>query len=208
MFTDSIKYYFIAFVSAALHETGHLLVAKLLGYNIEKIHILPIGINGKINEEIHNKADNFMIAVAGPLVNLFLALFASKFEITYICLCNIYMLIFNLLPIPPLDGSRVCSSFFENDLYVRMSKLIAYFVVVLTILFQFLNNGKINIMLIWIMLFTLFTGTENNIAEIQTGLPIVVSGNCRVYELLKKKEKLFVIYENDEIIGILKYEDI
>ena len=59
-------YYLTAFISAAMHEASHLFTAKLLGYNIEKITILPVGINGKIKENLCNKADNFIIAIAGP----------------------------------------------------------------------------------------------------------------------------------------------
>lgn len=190
-----------------MHEASHLFTAKLLGYNIEKITILPVGINGKIKENLCNKADNFIIAIAGPLVNLILALCTCGLNATYIPLCNIYMLILNLLPIPPLDGSRICSSFFENKLYDRLSKLIAYSVIVLTILFDYLNNGKINVMLIWITLFTLFSGTEHK-TENKTVKPVLVKGDNRVYELLKEKQSVFIIYENEEFLGMLKYEDI
>lgn len=195
-------------ISAILHEFGHLIAAKLLGYKVEKITVLPIGINGKIKEKIHNKSDNFIIAVSGPLVNLVLAMVSSAYNLTYICLCNLYMLILNFLPIPPLDGSRVCNSFFDNQLYKNISRFIAYFVVVLTVLFDFMNNHKINIMLIWIVGFTLFSVQDTEIKDKTDVKPVFVNANNKVYELLKDKKCVFIICENDNILGVLKYEDI
>lgn len=190
-----------------LHELGHLTAAAILGYKTEKIVILPIGVNGKIKEKIQGKTDNFIIAIAGPLVNMLLALCTCRLEAKYISLCNIYILILNLLPIPPLDGSRVCDTFFESTLYNKVNRMIAYVVVVLTILFDFLNNHKINIMLIWIMLFTLSSGTDFKTID-KKNKAIVLNGNEKVYELLKNKQEMFIVCEKEEILGVLKYEDI
>ncbi len=205
--TESLDYYLIALVSAVLHESGHLAAAKLLGYNIERISVLPVGINGKIKENIHSKADNFIIAVAGPLVNLILVMISSVYSSIHICLCNLYMMILNFLPIPPLDGSRVCNSFFDKEIYINISQCVAYFVIVMTVLLDFLNNKKINVMLIWIIVFTLFSGHNAERKE-ERIKPVFISSNDKVYELLKCKNSLFIICENDSILGYLKYDDI
>lgn len=58
--------------------------------------------------------DSIYIALAGPLINIFLALFflllykLSSQEIWLLGLrINLTLAIFNLLPIPPLDGSKI-----------------------------------------------------------------------------------------------------
>lgn len=184
---------------------GHLSAAKLLGYNISSIRILPVGINGQIKEEIINNSDIFIIAIAGPLVNLILALCTCRMDMSYICLSNIYMLLLNLLPIPPLDGNKICNSFFNCYYYKKISILAGYFVVITTVFIDYINNGKINIMLICIIIFTLSDKKTTFVKKIKTA---DVSAESRIYELLKIKSEVFIIYEEKKIIGILNYEDV
>jgi Zn-dependent protease len=74
------------------------------------------------------KKDMARIAVAGPAINFFIAIFFAlliqffalpeKFLIIFsiIIFINILLAVFNLLPIPPLDGSKILFSFFPQSL--------------------------------------------------------------------------------------------
>ena len=62
------------------------------------------------------KRDEMLVAIAGPVGNLLLAVFCSIFFkflgiqnifLYLIILINISLAVFNLLPIPPLDGSKI-----------------------------------------------------------------------------------------------------
>ncbi len=183
-------------------------MAFLLGYSIEKITILPVGINGKIKEEINNKTHNFIIATAGPCVNLLIALIASYYKLGDLAMCNIYMLVFNLLPIVPLDGGRIFVSFYDNESINKIIQFVAYTVVIITLLFDFLNNKRVNVSLIWVLLFTCDVNYKYSYKKNIKADTLVVSGDSLVLELLKNNNCNFLVYDGNSIIGILKYDDI
>jgi Zn-dependent protease len=95
------------------------------------------------------------VALAGPATNLVIAIFFGLFlrffpvfNITFygliaaIVYINLILAIFNLVPIPPLDGSKILATFLSPDLrerYLRMER--AGFILV--ILFVMLAGGLI-----------------------------------------------------------------
>jgi Zn-dependent protease len=89
------------------------------------------------------------VAVAGPLANLITALFfglvlrfmpglniLSASFLAAIVQINLVLLIFNLLPIPPLDGSKVVLPFLSNDWQMKFLEWERYgFIFVLIFVF-------------------------------------------------------------------------
>ena len=89
------------------------------------------------------------VAAAGPLANLITAIFFGLFLrfmpglnlamasfIAAIVQINLVLMIFNLLPIPPLDGSKVIMPFLPYNLQMRLAQLEAYgFILVLLFVF-------------------------------------------------------------------------
>lgn len=89
------------------------------------------------------------VAAAGPLANLITALFFGLFLrfvpdlslalasfLAAIVQINLVLLIFNLLPIPPLDGSKVLLPFLSYDLQMKLLRLEHYgFILVLLFVF-------------------------------------------------------------------------
>ncbi len=112
------------FIAVLLHETGHYLSAKKKGYETESLTITPYGALLSAESGLPDK-DAFFVSAAGPVVNLSLALatvalwwiFPSCYGFTlYFFKANIAIGVFNLLPLYPLDGSRMLLSAVKDKL--------------------------------------------------------------------------------------------
>ena len=99
----------------------------------------------------HPRQQMALVAIAGPLVNFVIALAfvgvlvhgsldGKAFEVAALSYqVNLVLGIFNLIPIPPLDGSRIVGAFMGEATYARWSALDQYGMVVifaLIVLFQ------------------------------------------------------------------------
>ncbi|MGA7574054.1 MAG: site-2 protease family protein [Terriglobales bacterium] len=130
----------IVFGSVVVHELGHALVARGSGIPAKGIILLPIGgitILDEANvipDPINGWIRDIRIAIAGPLVNLFIAglaavillaavpgfslttrpLLHSSALLRSIVWGNLYLGLFNLLPAYPMDGGRVLRAFFSR----------------------------------------------------------------------------------------------
>jgi Zn-dependent protease/CBS domain-containing protein len=132
----------IVFGSVVLHELGHALMARGSGVPAKGIILLPIG-GITILDEAHVIPDpvngwkrDIRIAIAGPLVNLFIAgisalvllvvipgfsftarpLLHSSALLRSIVWANVYLGLFNLLPAYPMDGGRVLRALFSRQI--------------------------------------------------------------------------------------------
>ncbi|AKH99268.1 Zn-dependent protease [Hoeflea sp. IMCC20628] len=110
------------FASLILHELSHALVARSYGLKVGGITLFIFGGVAELEEEPHDPKSEFQIAIAGPLMSLFLAalfyglsnLAAGESEIGlagavfgYLALINVVLAVFNLIPAFPLDGGRM-----------------------------------------------------------------------------------------------------
>ncbi len=107
------------FVSVLLHELGHSAVALRYKVPVPSITLFLFGGVAQIGAEPPSAIAEFLIASAGPLVSLILAIF---FYLTqplvagvepllglakYLAYINLALALFNLIPGYPLDGGRV-----------------------------------------------------------------------------------------------------
>lgn len=134
-FTKQIELYAMIMIFALIHEFGHLFAGLLMRMKPEKIELMPLGvsISFKINVKEYNKKikkanilelKKIIVAIAGPLTNLLIILITSKLkleiikEITIIY-TNLLIMMFNLLPIYPLDGGRIL----KGILHINLGKI-------------------------------------------------------------------------------------
>lgn len=107
------------FASVLLHELGHSLVALRCKIPVRSITLFIFGGLAEIEDEPPSAIAEFLIAVAGPLVSVALAVLFYAVEpllsgteplvglVRYLAYINMALVVFNLIPGYPLDGGRV-----------------------------------------------------------------------------------------------------
>jgi Zn-dependent protease/CBS domain-containing protein len=113
------------FASVIVHELAHALVARHYGLSMRGITLFIFGGVAEMSQEPSTPKAEFMVAVAGPLASVFIALlcfglslgealFAWPAPVTrvlaYIAFLNLVLVAFNIVPAFPLDGGRVLRS--------------------------------------------------------------------------------------------------
>ncbi|MBE5757537.1 MAG: hypothetical protein E7345_01220 [Clostridiales bacterium] len=124
---NEIFYYVIAVL---LHEYGHYYVGKMKGYDFKNISFNVYGA-GLYGDGCFTRKDDILISLAGPCVNLILIILTICFwwlipSLYYyskaFVVCNLIVMVFNLLPIYPLDGGRILVAILSSK--VNKNKLI------------------------------------------------------------------------------------
>ncbi len=132
----------LLFLCVVLHEFGHAFAAKAFGINTPDITLLPIGGVARLERMPEEPVQELVIAVAGPLVNVVIALGLfvaggsqaffnpSTVEggslVTQLMTINILLLLFNLLPAFPMDGGRVLRALLATRMtYARATQIAA-----------------------------------------------------------------------------------
>ncbi len=159
MFALGEGFTFVFYVATLLlHELGHSSVARRLGYKLNNFCLLPQGAVVSGNQQFFNYNDEVKIALAGPLVNVSLALICvaiwwlapELYNVTEtFVMCNISTAIVNLLPVLPLDGGRVMVALFskvkKRSLGIKLCNIFGYLlagffcVIFITSLFYIIN---------------------------------------------------------------------
>jgi stage IV sporulation protein FB len=114
------------FACVVLHEFGHALAARRYGIRTPDITLLPIGGMARLEKMPEKPAEEIVVAIAGPAVNVLIwavltvALGATAGVTTLMQLdepaqgfwarlaaVNLFLVVFNMIPAFPMDGGRV-----------------------------------------------------------------------------------------------------
>ncbi|WP_237563657.1 M50 family metallopeptidase [Halalkalibacter okhensis] len=105
------------FMIVFIHEMGHAIAAHLFKWRIHKIELLPFGGVAEV-EDVGNRPfhEELIVIIAGPLQHIWMMVLSYLFVQTSIWTStdhhlfvwhNMMILLFNLIPILPLDGGRL-----------------------------------------------------------------------------------------------------
>ena len=153
------------FITVFLHELGHAMAAKKFNIITKDITILPIGGLARLERIPEKPSEELVVAIAGPLVNIVLALITGLFitvpdlkELTVqltgginqsnfflnFFIVNIVLAVFNLIPAFPMDGGRVfralLSMKFERHIATNIAARLGQILAVGFVILGFYSN--------------------------------------------------------------------
>ncbi|MBE6159900.1 MAG: hypothetical protein E7157_02510 [Lactobacillales bacterium] len=149
LFKDFIYITILIFI----HEVGHTIGALFYKWNIKKIIILPFGGITIFNEYINKSLkEEFVILILGPLFQILFYFILCFFNIESTLITNYHysLLLFNLLPIIPLDGSKLLNIILNKITNFKLSHMLTIYVSILTIIFLLIKNKN---MVLYIIIF-------------------------------------------------------
>ena len=140
------------------HEFGHFLTAKQFNWNIDGIYIYPLGGITKFNTDINKPiVEELLVTLMGPIFQIVLFLFIKRFDNTLEYYNNL-LLFFNLLPIVPLDGSKLLNIFislvipFKRTLSIQI--IVSYiFYIIIFLFFIFYIDSLFMLIVIFLLVF-------------------------------------------------------
>jgi stage IV sporulation protein FB len=140
---NSLAFMLLLFACVLLHEFGHIFTARAFGVTTPYVTLLPIGGVAQLERIPEESGQEFLIAIAGPLVNVAIAgllilagadlnLRATAVENMHVSMLdrladvNIFLALFNLIPAFPMDGGRVLRALLATRLgYVHATEIAA-----------------------------------------------------------------------------------
>jgi len=135
----------LLFLCVLLHEFGHIFTARAFGIRTPDVILLPIGGVSRLERIPEQPSEEFLIAVAGPSVNIAIALalvFIGGADLSTdhlaalqsvnvgiidrLAIVNLFLAVFNLIPAFPMDGGRVLRALLATRLgYVHATEVAA-----------------------------------------------------------------------------------
>jgi stage IV sporulation protein FB len=163
----------MVFLIVICHEMGHACMALFFRWRIKKIELLPFG--GVVELDEHGNRplkEEFFVIIAGPLQHIWISglaflmyetgtISAHNFEL--FMYHNLVILLFNLLPIWPLDGGKLLFLLFSIKLsFARAHRLTilasSMILVILAVLTLIMEPYQLNIWIIFsFLVFSLYT---------------------------------------------------
>jgi stage IV sporulation protein FB len=142
---SALVFILLVFACVTAHEFGHIFTARAFGVPTPDVTLLPIGGVARLARIPEKPSEEFLVAIAGPLVNvaiaivLYLVAGADLSErhlatidssqvsmIDRLAAVNLFIALFNMIPAFPMDGGRVLRAVLSIKLgHVRATEIAA-----------------------------------------------------------------------------------
>ncbi len=237
------------FVSVLLHELAHCFVALRQGIQVQSIRLFFFGGVTQISQEPRTGRHEFLIALAGPAASMALSSFlfvifvvlllargpgAMPTVIFNLCMANLGLAIFNMIPGIPLDGGHILRAILwdrwsdiarATKVASQIGNVVALFLIMVGALQFFFTQSLVSGLL---FIFTGLFMKQSAVGSYQTialkqalsGVQIrqIMSENVMGVDWLMSVEDLvrdyiyrhpnFPVFNRDEFLGMVSLTDV
>ena len=143
---DGLIFMLLLFACVVAHEFGHIFTARAFGVSTPDVTLLPIGGVARLERIPEEPWEEFLVAIAGPLVNVAIAIILVLLAgghldssdlravesphasmIDRLAAVNLFLALFNMIPAFPMDGGRVLRAVLASRMgYVRATEIAAH----------------------------------------------------------------------------------
>jgi stage IV sporulation protein FB len=140
-----LAFMLLLFACVLAHEFGHIFTARAFGVPTPDVTLLPIGGVARLARIPDEPLQEFLVAIAGPLVNVaiaivLIAIAGIKLDVQQLAAAqitkgslilglaqvNIFLAVFNMIPAFPMDGGRVLRALLATRLgHLRATEIAA-----------------------------------------------------------------------------------
>jgi Zn-dependent protease/CBS domain-containing protein len=141
----ALTFMVLLFACVVAHEFGHIFMARRFGVRTPTVTLLPIGGVAQLERIPEKPSEELLIAVAGPAVNVVIAVVLVWFfgaslnpenlaalgstgisMVDRLAIVNVFLVVFNMIPAFPMDGGRVLRAALASRLgHVRATEIAA-----------------------------------------------------------------------------------
>jgi stage IV sporulation protein FB len=142
---SGLAFMVLLFACVLAHEFGHIFTARAFGVATPDVTLYPIGGVARLERIPEQPREEFLIAIAGPLVNVAIAIVlvviagahlragdlsavenARVSLVDRLAAVNLFLALFNMIPAFPMDGGRVLRALLATRLgHVRATEIAA-----------------------------------------------------------------------------------
>ena len=191
----SLAFVVLLFACVVAHEFGHVFAARYFGIATPDVTLLPIGGVARLERISEEPSEEFIIAIAGPLVNVVIAIALVVFfgarlgfagltaidsttvpMVDRLAMVNVFLVLFNLIPAFPMDGGRVLRALLATRMgFLRATEVAAVIGQGFAFALGFVGLFS-NILLVFIAIFVYLAATSEAhfvaIRAMANGLPV------------------------------------
>ena len=147
------EYVYLFLITILIHECGHMIFAKIIGFKFAKIILYPFGGITIYNEDLNVNSNKELFVLLGGIIFqllffillliLYNNLYITEHTFKIIKKINIILISFNFMPVIPLDGGKLTNIILDKLFSYRLSNIISIIISIFFICLFILKNKTI-----------------------------------------------------------------